>query len=68
VFYILEKRGRPLPSWPGRFYRRSQRAGAALRAAGLRVREVSIYFDFVAFYYTAHNRKLRKVPREFFEL
>jgi hypothetical protein len=34
----------------------------------LRVREISIYFDFVAFYFTAHNRKLRKVPWEFFKL
>jgi hypothetical protein len=33
-----------------------------------RVREISIYFDFVAFYVTAHNRKLRKVPWEFFKL
>jgi hypothetical protein len=32
------------------------------------VREISIYFDFAAFYFTAQNRKLRKVPREFFKL
>jgi hypothetical protein len=34
----------------------------------LRVREISISVDFVAFYFTAHDRKLRKVPREFFKL
>jgi hypothetical protein len=34
----------------------------------MRVREISIYVAFVAFYYTAHDRKLRKVPREFFKL
>jgi hypothetical protein len=29
---------------------------------------VSISVDFVGFYVTAHDRKLRKVPREFFKL
>jgi hypothetical protein len=33
-----------------------------------RVREISIFFYFVAFYFTAHNRNLRKVPWEFFKL
>jgi hypothetical protein len=34
----------------------------------LRVREISMSVYFVAFYFTAHDRKLRKVPREFFKL
>jgi hypothetical protein len=34
----------------------------------LRVREISISVDFVALYFTAHDRKLRKVPRGFFKL
>jgi hypothetical protein len=33
-----------------------------------RVREILISVDFVALYFIAHDRKLRKVPREFFKL
>jgi hypothetical protein len=35
----------------------------------MRGREILIYVDFIAFYFTAHNRKLRKkVLREFSKL
>jgi hypothetical protein len=33
-----------------------------------RVREILISVDFVALYFIAYDRKLRKVPREFFKL
>jgi hypothetical protein len=34
----------------------------------VRVREILISVDFVAFYFTTHDRKLRKVPRGLFKL
>jgi hypothetical protein len=39
-----------------------------LITCAVRVREILISIDFVAFYFTAHGRRLRKVPREFFKL
>jgi hypothetical protein len=33
-----------------------------------RVREILISVDFAALYFIAHDRKLKKVPREFFKL
>jgi hypothetical protein len=45
-----------------------ERPVMAIQLAQTRVREISIYVDFVPFYVTAHNRELRKVPREFFKL
>jgi hypothetical protein len=39
-----------------------------LLACTMRVREISMSVYFVAFYFTAHDRKLRKLPREFFKL
>jgi hypothetical protein len=82
VLFIFVRRKLPLPRdpawaipkegtnlyWVAKLQGALERSYSSYDDSCLRVREILISVDFVALYFIAHERKLRKVPREFFKL